>query len=86
MPIATPEAYRQMLDTAKSNGFAFPAVNCVGSEAVNAALKGFADAGSDGTVQISTGGAATSTASISRATSPSNPRCWVAASRLPPKS
>ncbi len=57
MPIATPEAYRNMLDTAKSQGFAFPAVNCVGSEAVNAALKGFADAGSDGIIQISTGGA-----------------------------
>lgn len=42
MPIATPQAYRQMIDTAKSQSFAFPAVNCVGSEAVNAALKGFA--------------------------------------------
>jgi fructose-bisphosphate aldolase, class II len=57
MPIATPEAYGQMLDTAKSQGFAFPAVNCVGSEAVNAALNGFAEAGSDGIIQISTGGA-----------------------------
>jgi hypothetical protein len=43
MPIATPEAYRRMIDTAKSQSFAFPAVNCVGSEAVNAAIKGFAD-------------------------------------------
>jgi fructose-bisphosphate aldolase class II len=57
MPIATPEAYHHMLDHAKSQGFAFPAVNCVGSEAINAALKGFADAGSDGIIQISTGGA-----------------------------
>ena len=57
MPIATPQAYRQMIDTAKSQSFAFPAVNCVGSEAVNAALKGFADAGSDGIIQFSTGGA-----------------------------
>jgi fructose-bisphosphate aldolase class II len=46
-----------MIDTAKSQSFAFPAVNCVGSEAVNAALKGFADAGSDGIIQFSTGGA-----------------------------
>ena len=57
MPIATPQAYRQMLDTAKQHAFAFPAVNCVGSEAINAALKGFADAGSDGIIQFSTGGA-----------------------------
>ena len=28
MPIATPEAYRHMIDTAKSQLFAFPAVNC----------------------------------------------------------
>ena len=57
MPIATPETYRHMIDTAKEQSFAFPAVNCVGSEAVNAALKGFADAGSDGIIQFSTGGA-----------------------------
>ena len=27
MPIATPEIYAQMLDTAKQRGFAFPAIN-----------------------------------------------------------
>ncbi len=57
MPIAAPQAYRNMLDKAKAESFAFPAVNCVGSEAINAALKGFADAGSDGIIQFSTGGA-----------------------------
>ena len=57
MPIAKPQTYRQMIDTAKEQSFAFPAVNCVGSEAVNTAVKGFADAGSDGIVQFSTGGA-----------------------------
>src|SRR6476469_10839730 len=57
MPIATPEIYADMLDRAKSGGFAYPAINCTSSETVNAALKGFADAGSDGIVQISTGGA-----------------------------
>ena len=35
MPVATPETYRQMIDTAKRQSFAFPAVNCVGSEAVS---------------------------------------------------
>ena len=57
MPIATPEIYADMLDRAKAGGFAYPAINCTSSETINAALKGFADAGSDGIIQISTGGA-----------------------------
>jgi fructose-bisphosphate aldolase, class II len=57
MPIATPEIYAQMLDTAKQRGFAFPAINVTSSQTLNAALRGLADAGSDGIVQISTGGA-----------------------------
>ena len=57
MPIATPEAYAQMLDRAKADGFAYPAINVTSSETVNAAIKGFADAGSDGILQVSTGGA-----------------------------
>ncbi len=57
MPIATPETYAQMLDTAKEKGFAFPAINVSSSQTLNAALQGFAEAGSDGIVQVSTGGA-----------------------------
>jgi fructose-bisphosphate aldolase class II len=57
MPIATPEIYAQMLDRAKGQGFAYPAINVTSSQTLNAALRGFADAGSDGIVQISTGGA-----------------------------
>ncbi|MDP2772507.1 MAG: class II fructose-bisphosphate aldolase [Nocardioides sp.] len=57
MPIATPEIYAQMLDNAKQNAFAFPAINVSSSQTLNAALKGFADAGSDGIIQVSTGGA-----------------------------
>ncbi|KUI23659.1 class II fructose-bisphosphate aldolase [Mycobacterium sp. GA-2829] len=57
MPIATPEVYAEMLDRAKHHAFAFPAINCTSSETVNAAIKGFADAGSDGIIQFSTGGA-----------------------------
>src|SRR6201996_9163173 len=57
MPIATPEIYADMLDRAKEGGFAYPAINCTSSETVNAALRGFADAGSDGIIQVSTGGA-----------------------------
>src|SRR5436309_6166506 len=57
MPIATPDAYADMLDRAKRGGFAYPAINVTSSETLNAALRGFADAGSDGIVQVSTGGA-----------------------------
>jgi len=57
MPIATPEVYAQMLDTAKQRGFAYPSINVTSSQTLNAALRGFADAGSDGIVQMSTGGA-----------------------------
>jgi fructose-bisphosphate aldolase class II len=57
MPIATPEVYAEMLARAKEGNYAFPAINCTSSETINAALKGFADAGSDGIIQFSTGGA-----------------------------
>jgi fructose-bisphosphate aldolase, class II len=57
MPIATPEVYADMINRAKEGGFAYPAINCTSSETVNAALRGFADAGSDGIIQFSTGGA-----------------------------
>jgi len=57
MPIATPEVYADMITRAKEGGFAYPAINCTSSETVNAALRGFADAGSDGIIQFSTGGA-----------------------------
>ncbi|GAA1476965.1 class II fructose-bisphosphate aldolase [Nocardioides aestuarii] len=57
MPIATPEKYAEMLDAAKGNAFAFPAINVSSSQTLNAALQGFADAGSDGIIQVSTGGA-----------------------------
>jgi fructose-bisphosphate aldolase, class II len=57
MPIATPEIYAQMLDRAKEQGFAYPAINVTSSQTLNAALRGFSEAGSDGIVQISTGGA-----------------------------
>ncbi|HET7386035.1 MAG TPA: class II fructose-bisphosphate aldolase [Nocardioidaceae bacterium] len=57
MPIATPEVYAEMLDRAKRESFAFPAINVTSSQTLNAALQGFADAGSDGIVQVSTGGA-----------------------------
>ncbi|WP_031163775.1 class II fructose-bisphosphate aldolase [Streptosporangium roseum] len=57
MPIATPEVYAEMLDRAKANEFAYPAINVTSSQTLNAALRGFAEAESDGIVQVSTGGA-----------------------------
>jgi fructose-bisphosphate aldolase class II len=57
MPIATPEVYAEMLDKAKRDSFAYPAINVTSSQTLNAALQGFAEAGSDGIVQVSTGGA-----------------------------
>src|SRR3954452_16496330 len=57
MPIATPEVYAEMLDRAKAGAFAYPAINVSSSQTLNAAIRGFADAGSDGIVQVSTGGA-----------------------------
>ncbi len=57
MPIATPEVYAQMLDAAQAKSFAYPAINVSSSQTLNAALQGFADAGSDGIIQVSTGGA-----------------------------
>jgi len=57
MPIATAEIYAQMLDRAKERGFAYPAINVSSSQTLNAALRGFAEAESDGIVQVSTGGA-----------------------------
>jgi fructose-bisphosphate aldolase class II len=58
MPIAIPDVYNAMLDRAKAEQFAYPAINVSSSETLNAAIRGYAEAGSDGIVQISTGGAA----------------------------
>ena len=57
MPIATPEVYAEMLDRAKAGAFAYPAINVTSSQTLTAALRGFAEAESDGIVQVSTGGA-----------------------------
>ncbi len=57
MPIASPEVYAEMLDRAKAGAFAYPAINVTSSQSLNAALRGFAEAESDGIIQVSTGGA-----------------------------
>ncbi|MFC7787637.1 class II fructose-bisphosphate aldolase [Microbacterium sp. MAHUQ-60] len=55
MPIATPETYAAMIDNAKDRGFALPAINVTSSQTLNAALQGFAEAESDGIIQVSLG-------------------------------
>ncbi len=57
MPVATPEQYADMLDRAKEGGFAYPAVNVSSSQTINAVLQGLTEAGSDGIIQVTTGGA-----------------------------
>ncbi|AMB59047.1 class II fructose-bisphosphate aldolase [Microterricola viridarii] len=57
MPIATPEQYAAMLDKAKDKGFAYPAFNVSSSQTINAVLQGLTEAGSDGIIQVTTGGA-----------------------------
>jgi hypothetical protein len=55
--IATSEQYAAMLEAASTEGYALPAVNVTSSETLNGAMRGFAEAGSDGIVQVTTGAA-----------------------------
>lgn len=56
MPIATYEQYCKMLDRAKEGKYAFPAINITSTSTLNATLQAFAEAKSDGIIQVSTGG------------------------------
>ena len=56
MPVATPKQYTTMIDAAQKGNYAFAAVNVTSITTINAALKAFADARSDGIIQVSTGG------------------------------
>ncbi|MCU1507914.1 MAG: fba [Glaciihabitans sp.] len=57
MPVATPDQYAEMLDKAKTRGFAYPAINVSSSSTINSVLQGLTEAGSDGIIQVTTGGA-----------------------------
>jgi fructose-bisphosphate aldolase class II len=57
MPVATPDQYAEMIDRAKAGGFAYPAINVSSSQTINAVLQGLTEAGSDGILQVTTGGA-----------------------------
>jgi len=56
MPVADYAAYRTMLDRARAGKFAYPAVNVTSPTTANAVLRGLAESGSDGIIQVSTGG------------------------------
>ncbi len=56
MPVVNYQQYCQMLDNARKNSFAYPAINITSSETINAALLAFKEAKSDGIIQVSTGG------------------------------
>jgi fructose-bisphosphate aldolase, class II len=58
MPLPTSRDVARILDAATAGGYALPAVNVTSSQTLNAALQGFAEAGSDGIVQVTVGGAA----------------------------
>src|SRR2546430_1183816 len=64
MPIATPEQYAEMLSRARAGGDAYPPVNVTSSSILNAAMRGFAEAGSGGVVQITTRGAQVASRSV----------------------
>jgi fructose-bisphosphate aldolase class II len=57
MPVATPDQYAEMLDRAKAGSFAYPAINVSSSQSINSVLQGLTEAGSDGILQVTTGGA-----------------------------
>jgi fructose-bisphosphate aldolase class II len=46
-----------MLESARKGGYAYPAINVTSPSTANAAIKAFADAKSDGIIQVSFGGA-----------------------------
>jgi fructose-bisphosphate aldolase, class II len=58
MPVPSSEEYAAMLDAAATGGYAYPAINVTSSQTLNAAIRGFAEARSDGIVEVTTGGAA----------------------------
>jgi fructose-bisphosphate aldolase, class II len=58
MPVADYGKYCEMLDRARDAKFAYPAINVTSLATANAVLRGLAESGSDGIIQVSTGGAA----------------------------
>jgi fructose-bisphosphate aldolase, class II len=58
MPVADYKTYCAMLDRARAERFALPAVNVASLTTANAVLRGLAESKADGIIQVSTGGSA----------------------------
>src|SRR5688572_8477583 len=58
MPVADYATFCEMLDRARAEKFAYPAVNVTSLTTANAVLSGLAESRSDGIIQVSTGGGA----------------------------
>jgi fructose-bisphosphate aldolase class II len=52
MPIASSQQYHAMLDAARLGGFAYPAINIATVTSIHGALRGLAEAKSDGILQV----------------------------------
>lgn len=57
MPIVDYDGFCEMLDKADAGHYAYPAINISNIDTLNAAVEGFAEAKSDGIIQVSTGAA-----------------------------
>ncbi len=64
MPVVDYARYCEMLDRARDGHFAYPAINVTSLTTANAVLRGLSEAGSDGIIQISTGGGAFASGSV----------------------
>lgn len=64
MPIVNYQKYCKMLEKAHAEGYAYPAINVTTTDTMNAAIEGFAEANSDGIIQVSTGGGAHASGSL----------------------
>jgi len=64
MPVANYETYCKMLDRARENKFAYPAINVTSLTTANAVLRGLAESRCDGIIQVSTGGGAFASGSL----------------------
>lgn len=56
MPVVDFKKYCEMLENAKKNKFAYPAINVTSETTANAVLEALAEMKSDGIIQVSTGG------------------------------
>src|SRR5579872_6019176 len=56
MPVPDAATFARMLDEAQKGDYALASINVTSTETANAAMAAFAETGSDGIIQLSTGG------------------------------